>query len=188
MDAGGSEHRVVETERLTLRPIESDDVDELHRAVFDDPEVMRYLPGGSPMPREQLNGSVERGRAHWDRQGYGVWVACDRATGRPVGHCGLRYLEEIQETELLYAFARSRWGEGLATEAGVAALAFGFGPAGLERIIALAVPENRASTRVMEKLGMSDEGKARLFELDLVRYGIARAAWAASRPDTGQGH
>ena len=84
-------------------------------------------------------------------------------------------MEEVEETEILYAYSRSSWGRGLATEAGRAALAFGFEETPLQRIIAYAVPDNVASTRVMEKLGMELEGKDRLWDLDLVRYAIAGA-------------
>jgi RimJ/RimL family protein N-acetyltransferase len=163
------------TERLLLRAIQPEDVDEYYQRLFADPEVMRYLPGGEPLPRERLDGLVERSHGHWEQHGYGVWVVCDGQDGEIRGQCGLRYVDEVEETEILYAYSRSSWGRGLATEAGRAALAFGFEETPLQRIIAYAVPDNVASTRVMEKLGMELEGKDRLWDLDLVRYAIAGA-------------
>ncbi len=164
----------VQTDRLLLRPYTPEDLHAWHARIFADPEVMRYLPGGQPVPREQLDGAYERGVKHWETHGYGVWVVCDRHTGELIGHCGLRYLEEIAETEVLYALGRDHWGQGLATEAAAAALVFGFTRAGLERIIALAVPENIASRKVMEHVGMRYEAETRLFDLDLVRYALHR--------------
>jgi RimJ/RimL family protein N-acetyltransferase len=167
----------VRTERLLLRGIGPDDVDAYHQRLFADLEVMRFLPGGEPLPRERLDGVVERTSDHWAQHGYGVWVVCDGADGEVIGQCGLRFIDEVGETEILYAYSKPSWGRGLATEAGRAALAFGFERTPLERIVAYAVPGNVASTRVMEKLGMSFEGEDRLWDLDLVRYAISRSEW-----------
>jgi ribosomal-protein-alanine N-acetyltransferase len=129
---------------------------------------------------EQLREGVGRVHAHWQRHGFGTWAVEDRDTRVFLGHVGLRFVEEVGETEVLYAFARDAWGRGIATEAAGAAVRFGFEHGGLQRIVAFAVPENRASTRVMEKLGMRHEGEQRIFDLDTVRYGISRGGWAAS--------
>lgn len=168
------------TARLLLRAIQPEDVDAYHQRLFADPEVMRYLPGGEPLPRERLDGLVERSHGHWGQHGYGVWVVCDGADGQVIGQCGLRYVYEVGETEILYAYSRSSWGRGLATEAARATLDFGFGQTPLPRIVAYAVPENAASTRVMDKLAMRREGTDRLWDLDLVRYAISRTEWEDS--------
>jgi RimJ/RimL family protein N-acetyltransferase len=177
----------VRTERLLLRALQPEDVDTYHQRLFADPEVMRFLPGGEPLPRERLDGVVERGRDHWARHGYGVWVVCSAADGQILGQCGLRYVEEVDDTEILYAYARSSWGRGVGTEAAAAALGFGFDRAKLDRIVAFAVPGNRASTRIMEKVGMTYEAEARLWDLDLVRYGISSPEWSAHLAVTSDG-
>jgi RimJ/RimL family protein N-acetyltransferase len=168
------------TERLILRAIQPEDVDAYYERLFADPEVMRYLPGGEPLPRERLDGLVERSHGHWEQHGYGVWVVCDGTDAQVIGQCGLRFIDEVGETEILYAYARSSWGQGLATEAGLATLAFGFEQAPLQRIVAYAVPDNTASTRVMEKFRMRREGTDRLWDMDLVRYAINRTEWEDS--------
>jgi RimJ/RimL family protein N-acetyltransferase len=170
----------VTTERLLLRAVEESDLDTYHQRLFADPEVMRYLPGGEPLPRERLDGLVERSQAHWQSHGYGTWVVCELASGELLGQSGLRYLEEIRETEVFYALARAFWGRGLATEAARAAVQFGFDRAGLERIVAYAVPQNVASRRVMDHLGMCFEVETRMWDLDLVRYGLEPVAFRAS--------
>ena len=168
------------TERLVLRGIQQEDVEAYYQRLFADPEVMRYLPGGEPLPRERLEGLVERSRGHWVQHGFGVWVACDATSGDVIGQCGLRYLDEVGETEVLYAYARPTWGKGIATEGARAALDFGFAQTSLQRIVAYAVPANRASTRVMEKIGMRYEAEDHLFDLDLARYAISREEWEAA--------
>jgi ribosomal-protein-alanine N-acetyltransferase len=162
----------VETERLLLRAIQPEDLDAYHSRLFADPEVMRFLPGGRPIPRERLDGLAERSHDHWHRYGYGVWVVLERSSGEIIGQCGLRYVDEVEETEVLYALARHHWGRGLATEGARAALEFGFDNAGLERIVGFAVRDNVASCKVMEHLGMENHGPIRIFDMDAVRYSI----------------
>lgn len=176
-ETGASAIPEVRTERLLLRGIQEEDVEAYYQALFADPEVMRYLPGGQPLPRERLEGLVERSQGHWTQYGYGVWVACNGETGDVIGQCGLRFIDEVHETEILYAYAQSTWGKGIATEGARAALDFGFERTPLDRVVAYAVPANLASTRVMEKVGMTPEGEDHLWDLDLVRYGISREAW-----------
>jgi RimJ/RimL family protein N-acetyltransferase len=82
----------------------------------------------------------------------------DRQDSRLLGECGLRYRDPVlagdSEIEISYGLAKSAWGRGLATEASLAAMAYGFDVTGLREIVAVAKATNRASHRVMEKLGM----------------------------------
>ena len=164
--------RFVETERLLLRPFTARDLSDWHRSVFADPDVMRFLPAQAPVPRERTAALLKAFVRHWDDHGFGPWAVTLRSDGRLLGHCGLRYLPESIQVELMYAIEKRSWGVGYATEAGRASLRFGFEEAGLGKIVALAMPENGASRRVMVKLGMAEEGTAKLFGVDLVRYGI----------------
>lgn len=147
----------LDTARLHLRPFVTDDQDALYAAVYSDPDVMVYLPGGVPRTRERTAEVVRFFVAGWAQHGYGVWALRDRAMGAFVGQCGLSVLPN-GETEVLYALGKPWWGRGLASEAAAAAVDFGFRQAELAEIVALAVPENTASRRVMEKLGMTFEG------------------------------
>jgi ribosomal-protein-alanine N-acetyltransferase len=163
------------TERVVLRGFEEDDLAIWNRVLFADPEVRRFLPIEEPLTDEELTGFLQRARAHWLARGYGIWAACDATSGALMGHCGLRHLPDVDETELLYALARPYWGGGLATEAAAAALAFGFDRTPLVRVVAYAVPENRGSTRVMEKVGMGFEAETDIFGLHCARYAIERS-------------
>jgi [ribosomal protein S5]-alanine N-acetyltransferase len=164
----------IRTERLLLRAFTEADLPVWNQALFADPEVRRYLPLDGPLSDDDLEGALARSRAHWAEHGYGAWVAEEAATGTFAGHCGLRFLEDVGETELYYAFAQRCWGLGFATEAARTAVEFGFDRAGLRRIVAYAAPENAASTHVMEKLGMAFEAETEIFGMRCVRYAINR--------------
>jgi RimJ/RimL family protein N-acetyltransferase len=170
---------VLETARLRLRPIALTDEEDLFN-LFNDPEVYRWI--GGPRPRDACVAAVQAAVQHWEEKGHGIWVLAERATGRFVGRCGLRWLDDIAETELLYTLNREFWRRGLATEASVAALDFAFGPVGLRRVVALALPENRASRRVMEKVGMRLEKTAAFRDSPAVWYAISREEYPGFAP------
>jgi len=103
--------------------------------------------------------------AHWDEYGFGTWAlyAKDGAlrdkAGAFAGRCALRHItiNDVDEVELGYTFARDYWGRGLATEVSRSVLEIGFGALRLPNIIAFADAEHRASRHVMEKLGFQFE-------------------------------
>jgi ribosomal-protein-alanine N-acetyltransferase len=165
----------IETARLIIRPFTFDDLDAYHRQVYSDPDVTRYLPGGKPRSREATRDVIAYFIDHNDRYGFTMAAVLDRATGELIGHCGLHQFSS-GDVELGYSFARARWGQGYATEAGHAALRYGFEMLALDEIIALAFPPNLASQRVMQKLGMTHEGTTSdYYHSELVIYRLARA-------------
>jgi RimJ/RimL family protein N-acetyltransferase len=158
----------IETARLLLRRFTLADLDEYVQLIFADADVMRYLPRRDLPPRARAERTIAAFDNHWSQRGYGVWAVTDKITGQLMGHCGLNFVPEAGEIEVLYALRKDRWGQGLATEAARASVRFGFEQADLARLIALAVPENIASRRVMEHLGFQYEKDAHYFGLDLV--------------------
>jgi ribosomal-protein-alanine N-acetyltransferase len=166
----------LETPRLILRPFVPGDLDGLAE-ILADPDVVRYLPGGAPRTREQSERTLNFIMEHWEQHGIGWWAVTLKATGELIGWCGLKLVETTGETEVLYMFAKTHWGRGHAIEAAQASLRYGFEELGLERIIAVAVPENTASRHVMEKLGMRYEGIALYYDSDLACYSIRREAF-----------
>lgn len=170
----------LETERLILREFRAEDLETYARRIFADSEVMRYLPKRDALPEERAQRTMDFFMAHWTRFPYGPWAVVEKSGGELIGHCGLNFIAEIGETEVLYAYGRDFWGKGYATEAARASVEYGFRHAGLERIIALAVPENIASRRVMEHCGLVYERDAHLFGLDLVYYALNRSHLAVT--------
>lgn len=165
----------LETERLRLRAFEPADLGSYAARIFGDPAVMKYLPArGDALPIERAQRTMDFFNAEWTKTSYGPWAVERAAEGELIGHCGLRYIGEVGETEVLYAFGRAYWGQGYATEAARASVAFGFDEMKLDRIIALAVPENVGSRKVMEKCGLKYEKETELFGLHCVYYALNR--------------
>ncbi|MBI5930852.1 MAG: GNAT family N-acetyltransferase [Chloroflexi bacterium] len=160
----------LETRRTLLRNITLDDAREYYNQIWSQPDVMRYLPGGAPRVREQTETYINYFSNHWVERGFGLWGVVVKETGKFIGHCGLQVIQETQEIEVAYAFGKNYWGQGLGTETAHASLRFGFEELGLERIIAIAVPENTASRRIMEKNGMKYEGLKHIVGFDLAYY------------------
>jgi ribosomal-protein-alanine N-acetyltransferase len=164
----------IETARLTLRQFTLADVDDYYRQIWSQPDVTRYLPGGQPRPKGRTVVIINSFLDHWQRHGFGLWAAIYRDAAELIGHCGLQIVQETGEVEVAYAFGKDYWGRGIASEAAGASLRFGFEELELGHVIALAVPENIGSRRVMEKNGMHYEKIVHLFGADLACYVISR--------------
>lgn len=165
----------IETARLRLRQFTLDDLDDLFR-LYRDPEVMKYISGRA-RTRDETEASLFRIIKQWEH-GFGMWAVVHKTQRKMViGRCGLGFLDNTPEVELGYAFAKPYWGMGIATEATFASLKYGFEQAKLDRIVAIARPENIASQRVMQKVGMKYEKDAHFYNLDVVYYALSRSAW-----------
>ena len=154
---GDSNPKIIHLDRLTMEPLQLFDLDSL-AAIWSDPEVTKFLPSrGVAIPREKVEKTLVSFVEHWQKLGYGIWKIVEDETDKMVGYCGLRYLEELHEVELPYGLAKEYWGKGIATKAAKASVSYGFDEANLDRIIALALPENEASKKVIEKTGFKYE-------------------------------
>jgi RimJ/RimL family protein N-acetyltransferase len=147
----------LETERLLLRQFTESDVDNLHN-LDGDPEVMRFLNGGKPTPRDVIrNETLPRFLHSYARfEGFGVWAAIERWTGGFVGWFEFYPWKDASpdEVELGYRLRRSAWGKGYATEGSRALIRKGFTELGVRRVVAETMAVNTASRRVMEKAGL----------------------------------
>ena len=164
---------VLETQRLILRPLATDDLEALYR-LYSQLDLMRYITG---QPRSYAK-TRERLQAHMadhERYGFGLCAAILKANGEMIGRCGLEPVTRPNglEGSLAWMFKKRYWGQGLATEFGEAMLAYGFSQLRLPRIFATADPRNKASIRVMEKLGMR-LARADEFEVEYEAYPAER--------------
>ncbi len=170
---------VLETERLLLREWTPGDA-QAYFEIYQDPEMFRWLGNGTGKPPKdvaQVRQRLERRVIEGTMPKLGLWATLDKSRGRIVGNCGLVQTPESGEIELVYHIARPDWGLGYATEAARACLEYGLKTLNLARVVGLVYPENRASARVLEKIGMRPEGECQAYGTTLKRYA------AVSRPE-----
>lgn len=142
-----------ETERLIARWLEPADVDAMV-SVYGDAEAMRWVDDGKPIGASECADWIEVTHRNYEIRGYGMSALIERRSGMVVGFMGLVHPGGQPEAEIKYAFHRSWWGKGLATEAVCAMLAYGVEHHDLRNVIATIAPGNSASQRVLEKAGM----------------------------------
>ncbi|HEY9633697.1 MAG TPA: GNAT family N-acetyltransferase [Coleofasciculaceae cyanobacterium] len=170
--------RHIETPRLRLRQFTPDDSDDLYR-IYSHPELFKYMSNEKPLLWEQTKSVIESFTEDWQQHHFGVWAVIYKKNQKLIGHCGLKFLENTSEIQVGYLLLKSYWGKGLGTEAATATLKYGFETAKIEKIVAIAKPENIASRRVMEKVGMKYEKDDYYYDNDVVYYSISRQAYQA---------
>jgi ribosomal-protein-alanine N-acetyltransferase len=144
---------VFDTPRLTGRRLDAADIDAMF-AIYGDAVAMRWVGDGEPITREGCVQWVEVTHANYDRRGYGMFALEDKGSGQVVGFCGIVHPNGQAEPEVKYALLRSRWGQGLATEAVRALMRYGVQVHGLTHVIATTAPANTASHHVLLKAGL----------------------------------
>ena len=156
---------VLETARLMLRPFRASDM-EPNAAALADPDVVRHL-GGTPLSREDSWRRLLTASGLWPLFGYGYWAVERREDGAWLGQVGFGDFHRdmtppiVGLPEMGWVFAPEGQGQGYATEAVVAALAWADEVIRAPEIVAIIAPENAASIRVAEKTGFEDRSEAR---------------------------
>ena len=159
----------IETTRLNLRPFSHEDAKPLLEILVT-PGVLQYYPSSDPPDLERVQRLVERQIDHWHEHGYGWWAVEPLQDSRLIGWSGLQYLPETDEIEIGYLLSKHYWGRGLATESSSVGLDFGFNQLGIQEIIGIVHPDNIASQRVLEKIGLKFQEKAEYFGMACFKY------------------
>jgi len=167
---------VFDTARLHARRM-----DEIHlpliAAMHADGRLMATMGGTRGFTASQLY--LQRNVAHWREHGFGMYVLSERDGGALVGRAGLKRAIARDGIELAYAFLPDSWGRGYATEIAQALLALGFGRLPVDALAAVALDDNAASCRVLEKCGMRHVAMPDAAGAGKRRYEIRRAEWRA---------
>jgi RimJ/RimL family protein N-acetyltransferase len=168
---------VVETARLIGRLPALEHPDEF-AALMASPQVAETMwPGdlGGPRTREQSEAWLRKDIAHWQVHDFGVWHAFERSTDQLVGRIGPRVtlIEGVMEVELAWIVHPDHWGQGYAAELAAAGRDLAFSR-GLRSIVAMTLPTNAQSLRVMEKLGMT-------YEADITNAGLPHVLYRLRR-------
>ena len=146
----------VETARLILRSWHPNDLEPLAR-IFAKEQVWRY-PFNRGWTRQETQDFLNRKIVEWQERGFSQWAVEAKEHLQLIGFLGLappEFLPEVMPTvEVGWRLDPGWWGRGLATEGGRAALEYAFKTLGLDEVVSIYEPENVASGRVMERLGM----------------------------------
>lgn len=157
----------IETARLLIRELQPTDVE----GMFDldsNPEVHQYLGKHPVQSREETLGVIDFIRQQYIDNGIGRWVMIDKETNDFIGWTGFKYVTDLTNNhinyyDLGYRLRQKYWGKGIATEAAIACLEYGFNQLGFQEVFAMADCENDGSNKILAKLGFS---RIETFDLD----------------------
>jgi len=165
---------MIETQRLVTKKLTESDLPWLIEMRSPEP-VHRYLGGTALQNPEKLARRLKFYIECYEKFGFGSCVTMLKSTGEWMGTSGLQPLEDTGEIEVGYNFSEKFWRQGFGTEICMGWLRYGFHTCGLERIVAVAVPENVGSWRIMEKCGMTYEKTEPHYGIDCVFYAVSRS-------------
>jgi RimJ/RimL family protein N-acetyltransferase len=171
---------ILTSPRLRFEPFDTHHFDGL-QALNRDLEVMRYI-SGQPETPEETRAMIERVQGRWATFGYSWWSLIEHETGELVGAAGLQHLGHARANplEVGWRLRTDRWGRGLATEAARTVLAHAFAGVDAALVCAIRHPDNLASLRVMERLGMRHVGRQTWNGAQVEVHELARSEWKAA--------
>lgn len=157
------------TSRLLLRRFAVDDLTAYQQVMGQD-LVGRHLPRGRGLSMDESAALLDTWQRHVAEHGYGPWCVTNRSDGQVIGHCGVRYIDDTDEVELLYALQHQSWGRGLASEAAAAAVDDAEARMLCSHLVAYTTSANGASQAVLLRCGFEPAGQRYLWGLDLDRF------------------
>ncbi len=167
---------VIETDRLLLRRLCADDAGFILELV-NDPDWLRYIGDKGVRNLDDARAYIENGPlAMYARHGFGLWRVELKDGRTPIGMCGLIKRDTLEDVDIGFAYLPRFRGCGYAREAAAATLAHGANGLGLRRIVAITSPDNAASGRLLEAIGLNFER-----QLDLAPdHPVRLYAWMAA--------
>ncbi|AFY36179.1 GNAT family N-acetyltransferase [Calothrix sp. PCC 7507] len=165
----------LETQRLILRDFQQKDVDQL-TPILANPRVMEFSPTGI-LSASQTQARIDSFITSYQALGFGKWAVIFKENNQLIGYCGIaiEQIDHVNEREIGYRLDPEFWGKGLASEAALATIQYGFEQLKFPYILGIVEQANTASIRVLEKLGMRYQ-KRTIFhgvEMDIYRLNVA---------------
>jgi ribosomal-protein-alanine N-acetyltransferase len=159
----------LETERLRLRWFTYDDLPVMY-LLSTDPDVIKYADNPAK-DMDEVRQRMDEGQLYdYKKYGYGRFAVELKETGKVIGFCGIKYLQEIDLPEIGYRYLKEYWGKGIGTEAARVCVDFARTDLNIEKLIALIMPENIASIKLSEKLGMEQGPLIHIYGEDAYQY------------------
>jgi RimJ/RimL family protein N-acetyltransferase len=148
---------LIETESLSLREFSTDDTDFIIE-LLNDPDFIRNIADRGVRTTADACAYIEnRLIASYHKFGFGLYRVTLKASGEPIGMCGLVKRDGLEDVDIGFAFLPAFRGKGYAYEAAAAVMEYARDTLGLTRIVGITLPDNHGSIRVLEKLGMRFE-------------------------------
>ena len=151
----------IHTDRLVLRRFTLED-DDFTMQLVNDPEWIRNIGNRNIRTLEDARTYLARGPlAQYERLGFGLYLVALKASGEPIGMCGLVKRDGLDDVDIGFAFLPAWRGQGFAEESARAVLAHAR-ELGFDRVVAIVSPGNDPSIRLLRKIGMRAAGAVRL--------------------------
>ena len=155
---------VLETERLVLRRLSSDDA-EFILELLNQPSFLQYIGDKGVRNNDHATNYIQTGPvASYERFGFGLYLVELKDTAVPIGICGLLKRDTLPDVDVGFAFLPDYWSRGYAFEAAAAVMDYGREVLGLRRIVAITSLDNEASIRLLAKIGLKFERLIKLAE------------------------
>ena len=159
--------KILETERLVLRQFTFEDADFILR-LLNEPSFIQNIGDRGVRTLEDARSYILRVPiASYEKNGFGLYLVILKESGKSIGMCGLIKRDQLEDVDIGYAFLPEFWSKGYAVEAALAVKEYARDVVGLKRLIAITDPENEASIRLLEKIGLRFEKMVRLSEDDI---------------------
>jgi len=168
---------IIETERLFLRELSADEDAEFVLELVNEPGWIRNIGDRGIRTREAARGYIVNGPAKsYEQNNFGLYLVGLKETGERVGICGLIKRDSLEDVDIGFAFLERFWSKGYAVESASAVMDYGRETLGLKRIVAITIPTNQGSIKVLEKIGLhfekmvkmpTDEEEIMLFVSDI---------------------
>jgi RimJ/RimL family protein N-acetyltransferase len=149
--------KILETDRLTLRWLSTDDA-EFILGLLNEPSFLRFIGDKGVRTLDDARNYILTGPVDmYNSLGFGLYLTELKDGGLPIGICGLIKRDDLEDVDIGFAFLPRFWAKGYAYEAAAAVMAYGKTALGFNRIVAITSPDNHASARLLEKLGLRFE-------------------------------
>ena len=152
----------VESARLRLRELGLQDAPFILQ-LLNEPGFLRFIGDKGVRTLSDARDYISQGPlASYRRHGFGLYLTSLKDGGTPIGICGLVKRDALSDADVGFAFLAEFWSKGYAAEAAAAVLAYGKDTLKIQRIVAIAAPDNRGSIAVLEKIGLTLERMIKL--------------------------
>lgn len=165
--------KITQTKRLYLREFQLTDASNLY-LLNADPDVIRFTGDPAFKDIEDAKSFIANYKDYKEHK-VGRWAVINTETDEFLGWCGLKYTPKTNEYDIGFRFFQKYWNKGYATESSLACLQLGFKKFNLSKIVGRAMKDNIGSIKVLEKIGLTYEGKIKLSGKEGSLYSITNA-------------